>query len=121
MALGRDWRRRIRAHRRQEGRPRQGVMTVPMPHLHTDPGTAVSGPPTTNGGGHMHSQRGGDGRFERKYGDAERDADAAHLRAEGKTYQAIADALGYGDRSTARKAVQRALLAIVQEAGDELR
>lgn len=52
---------------------------------------------------------------------AERDADAARLRAEGKTYDHIANALGYHDRSAARKGVQRALLAVVQEAGDELR
>lgn len=52
---------------------------------------------------------------------AERDADAARLRAEGKSYPQIASEMGYYDKSGARKAVQRALVAVVQEAGDELR
>jgi hypothetical protein len=52
---------------------------------------------------------------------ARRDADAAKLRAEGKTYQHISDTLSFGNASNARRAVQRALVAVVQEAGDELR
>lgn len=58
---------------------------------------------------------------ERTIDNADRDSQAARLRAEGKTYEQVANALGFVDRSHARKAVQRALLATVQEAGDELR
>ncbi len=59
--------------------------------------------------------------YERKIHTAERDASAARLRAEGKTYERVASELGYADKSHARQAVQRALVATVQEAGDELR
>lgn len=61
------------------------------------------------------------GRKQRTIDTAERDADAARLRAQGKTYQTIAETLGWTHASAARKAVQRALVAVVQEAGDELR
>lgn len=52
---------------------------------------------------------------------AKRDAEAARLRAEGKTYDFISDTLKFGGKGNARRAVQRALVAVVQEAGDELR
>lgn len=52
---------------------------------------------------------------------AERDAMATAMRAEGKTYETIAAALGYANRMSAYRAVQRVLQATVQEAGDELR
>jgi hypothetical protein len=60
-------------------------------------------------------------KYETTINSAQRDAAAAKLRAEGKTYDAIAEALNFNDRSAARKGVQRALVAVVQEAGDELR
>lgn len=43
------------------------------------------------------------------------------MRACGATYQRIADALGYGSRYNARRAVERALAEIPAEAVDELR
>ncbi|MCK9901257.1 hypothetical protein MXD63_14355 [Frankia sp. Cpl3] len=58
---------------------------------------------------------------ERTIRNAERDRDAANMRADGKTYEAIAVALGYSHRSAARRAVQRVLAATIREAGDELR
>lgn len=48
----------------------------------------------------------------------QREADAARFRAEGWTYQRIANELGYRDPSSARKAVQRALKASVRDAND---
>jgi hypothetical protein len=65
--------------------------------------------------------RSGQGQYERGPEHAERDAQAARLRAEGKTYTQIANTLGWSHASVARRAVQRALVAVVQEAGDELR
>jgi hypothetical protein len=47
-----------------------------------------------------------------------RDADAARYRAEGWTYQRIANALGYSDPSNARKAVMRALKEVVRDANE---
>lgn len=65
--------------------------------------------------------RGGNGRFVRSADTAQRDAAAARLRSDGQTYQAIADLLGFGDPSTARAAVERALAAVIQEPAGELR
>lgn len=61
------------------------------------------------------------GDFERSIDNAERDNSAAKLRAQGWSYERIASELGWHDRSGARKAVQRAIVATVREAGDELR
>lgn len=47
-----------------------------------------------------------------------RDADAARYRAEGWTYQRIANEVGFCDPSSAHKAVQRALKAVVRDAND---
>lgn len=58
---------------------------------------------------------------DRSLSTAERDAQCARLRAEGMSYQVIADRLGFTDRSTARQACQRALQAVVQEPAEELR
>lgn len=52
---------------------------------------------------------------------AERERDALELRIGGKTYDQIADALGYSERGGAAKAVSRALAATIQEPADELR
>ncbi|MGV9579740.1 hypothetical protein ACWDRZ_24110 [Streptomyces sp. NPDC003509] len=65
--------------------------------------------------------RGGNGQYFRTLSDAQRDAEAARLRARGLTYQQIADELGWTSRGDAHHAVQRALEATVKEAGDEVR
>lgn len=49
---------------------------------------------------------------------SQRDADAARYRAEGWTYQRIANELGFANPSSAHKAVQRALRASVRDAND---
>ncbi|MGI8333455.1 hypothetical protein ACRYCC_26180 [Actinomadura scrupuli] len=49
------------------------------------------------------------------------DAKAAQLRAEGKSYQAIADAMGWEAKSTAYRAVSRALKDTLGEAPAEVR
>ena len=50
-----------------------------------------------------------------------RDAEAAQLRASGLSYDDVADRLGFRDRGGARKAVQRALVDVVQHSTDEAR
>jgi len=50
-----------------------------------------------------------------------RDSEAAVLRAQGLSYDDIADALGYSGRSAAHKAVQRALSDVVRQSTDEAR
>src|SRR5690606_28804166 len=60
------------------------------------------------------------GLYERNLASAERDAQAARLRAQHWTYQQIADELGYPDKSVAYRAVQRALKAAIREPGEEL-
>jgi len=65
--------------------------------------------------------RGGNGAYIRTLSDAQRDAEAARLRARGLTYQQIADELGWTSRGDAHHAVQRALEATVKEAADEVR
>lgn len=67
------------------------------------------------------SGRGPKGQFVRTADTAERDAEAARLRARGRSYLAIATELGYVDHAGARKAVQRALVAIVAEPAEEVR
>ena len=52
---------------------------------------------------------------------AQRECEALELRKAGKTFEEIADALGYAERGGAAKAVSRALAATVQEPADELR
>lgn len=70
---------------------------------------------------HKGQPRSGRGRFVKSPVTAQRDAEAAQLRAEGKTYDQIAEALEFSDRSLARRAVERALAATVREPADELR
>lgn len=65
--------------------------------------------------------RGHNGKFTRTADTARRDAEACELRARGASYQQIADRLGYGDRSLAYRAVQRALTAVVVEDVEMLR
>ncbi len=50
-----------------------------------------------------------------------KEAEAARLRAEGLDYDAIADRLGYRDRSGAHKAARRALADVVRHSIDEAR
>lgn len=75
----------------------------------------------TSGQGHRGQPRSGRGRFVKSIETAKRDAEAAKLRSEGKTYDQIAEALEFSDRSLARRAVERALAATVREPADELR
>jgi hypothetical protein len=65
--------------------------------------------------------RGHNGQYTRTEETAERDAEAARLRSRGWSYQQIADELGYAHHSNARKAVKRALEAIVAEPAEDLR
>lgn len=65
--------------------------------------------------------RGNDGKFTRTEENAERDAQACHLRARGKSYSTIAREMDYGSGSAAYKAVQRGLKAIVAEPSEEVR
>lgn len=58
--------------------------------------------------------RGHNGKFLRTVDTAERDAQACRLRSRGQSLQQIADRLGYADRSSAHKAVQRALSETVR-------
>ncbi len=80
---------------------------------------------TTSDHGHkpkpQPKPRSGRGRFVRTPATAKKDAEAAQLRAEGKTSDQIAEALAFSDRSVARRAVERALAATVREPADELR
>ena len=63
----------------------------------------------------------GNGRFVRTVNTAERDAEAARLRARGYSYQQIADELGWSSKGDAHHAVKRVLADTVKEAGDEVR
>lgn len=65
--------------------------------------------------------RDGRGRYIRNHRTAERDAEACRLRMRGSTYEQIAQQLGYSHRDLARRAVQRALTAVVSEPAAELR
>lgn len=61
--------------------------------------------------------RNAQGRYARRRETAERDAKAADLRARGRTYQQIADELGYSNKGDAFRAVEHALAAVVKESG----
>lgn len=64
--------------------------------------------------------RDGRHRFTRNPDTAKNDARAADLRAEGWTYQRIADELGYASKSGAIDAVRRAMRDVTREAGEKL-
>lgn len=64
--------------------------------------------------------RDGRGRYHRTLETAERDRQAAELFDQGLTYQEIADELGYNNKSTAIRAVRRAVREVVQEAGEKV-
>lgn len=59
--------------------------------------------------------RSSNGRFLRSPDTVIRDAEAARLRSQGKTYQQIADELGFGHRREAQGAVDRALAEVIRE------
>ncbi|TXJ78619.1 helix-turn-helix domain-containing protein [Streptomyces lavendulae] len=63
--------------------------------------------------------RNGKGQFSRTVEGAARDAEAARLHAQGWTYQAIARELGI-DKSSAIRAVQRAVREVVQGPAEEV-
>lgn len=65
--------------------------------------------------------RGSYARYVRRPETAERYAAAARLRAQGRTYQQIADELGFPSRGAAHDAVSRALHAIVATDAEALR
>lgn len=59
--------------------------------------------------------RNGKGRFDRSIATVERDAAAAGLRADNKTYQQIADELGYSSKGDAWRGVQKAKADVARE------
>lgn len=65
--------------------------------------------------------RGGNGRFIRNIKTAQRDADAAALRAKGLSFQRIANELGFSSKAKAYEAVQRALADLPREGIEDLR
>lgn len=69
---------------------------------------------------HDEQPRDGNGGFLYTDASVQRDADASRLRSEGKTYQQIADELGYSDRGCAWRGVQRARRAILREPAEHL-
>jgi hypothetical protein len=77
--------------------------------------------PTATPGADNHRPRTTNGKFVRSIDTAERDAQAAHLRSEGKSLDQIASILGYADRSGAKRAVDRAFAAVPVAAVEELR
>lgn len=70
---------------------------------------------------HDQSDRDRTGKFVKTLESAERDREACRLRARGVTYQQIADQLGYGDASNARRAVKQCIEAVRAEGGRELK
>ncbi|MEU6397865.1 hypothetical protein ABZ867_12895 [Streptomyces cinnamoneus] len=64
--------------------------------------------------------RDGNNRFEYTLSAAERDAKAAELRAEGWSYRAIADELGYYDRSHVWRQLQLAKKRVLKEPVENL-
>ncbi|MGW2177704.1 hypothetical protein ACWCXX_06310 [Streptomyces sp. NPDC001732] len=64
--------------------------------------------------------RDGNGKYEYVHTAVQRDAAASLLKAEGKTYQEIADELGYYDRGHVWRGVQRARRSVLREPAEEL-
>ncbi|MFI9079131.1 hypothetical protein ACIGW8_22120 [Streptomyces sioyaensis] len=64
--------------------------------------------------------RGGDGRWVRTVEVTQRDARAAELRSQGRTYKQIAEELGLADKGEAWRAVDRARKDIVRPAAERL-
>lgn len=78
------------------------------------------GPDDTKAERNRYSSRGPDGKYTRTLEGAERDAEMARMRTDGYSYPAIARHFDVG-QSTAYDAVQRAMLATVQEPGEEVK
>lgn len=74
---------------------------------------------TPNPHPHGHKGRDGGGRYTKSLEGAERDAHAARLHANGASYNEIATELGI-HKSQAIRAVQRAVRAVVKDAGEEV-
>lgn len=68
-----------------------------------------------------HQVHDGRGRFTATLDAAEKAALAARLRSRGKSYQEIADEVGFTNRGTAYAAVQKVLKDTVTEAGEEVK
>ena len=65
--------------------------------------------------------RDGNGRFTRSIDTAQRDAEAAALRAKGRSFQQIADELGFASKGHAHDAVTRAFRDIPYEGAEDAR
>ena len=66
--------------------------------------------------------RGGNKRSQQAQGQARaREAAAVQMRVEGRTYQQIADALGYADPSAARQAYLRGSAELIADTKEEMR
>src|SRR5215510_12723301 len=76
---------------------------------------------TTDGTNINDRPRDGKGKFAASLDTAERDAKACRMVEQGQTYDAIAKALGFGDRGAAHRAVERALIATRQAPADDVR
>jgi hypothetical protein len=70
--------------------------------------TAVNNPSHGEGDSIRGVRSSGDGRYIRTDDSVRRDAQAAGLRSQGRTFQQIADALGYCDKGAAWRGVRRA-------------
>jgi len=113
--------RPLRAGDRSAGRGRDGVVrrgtardNETREHVMDE-----TRPPT--GANTGRSKRDGKGRYTRTQDSAERDANAARLRADGANYDEIAREMGYGSAASAWKAVDRALRATVAEPAARVR
>lgn len=82
--------------------------------------TTAAGSAAPTDAGARSQPRGNHGKYARSIDTAERDGQAARLKADGLTYTQIGDELGI-DRSAAFRAVQRALHAAVVPAANLLR
>ncbi|MFE4716850.1 hypothetical protein ACFRLW_10415 [Streptomyces sp. NPDC056728] len=83
----------------------------PVPAEPTEPGPTAGTPQPHHAPG---------GRFERGMDTVRRDAAAAELRAQKRTYQQIADELGFGNRGDAWRAVLRAKADVARPAVTKL-
>lgn len=80
----------------------------------------VPAEPTEDHGRTQERARNHRGSFERSIDNVRRDAKAAELRAQHRTYQQIADELGYCDRGEAWRGVQRAKADVARPAVTKL-
>ena len=74
----------------------------------------------TSGRSDIARLRGGNGKFTRSPDAARKRDRAVELRAQGWTYQAIAEEIGYASRASAQKAINAALAAIPQASCEQL-